>query len=217
LWAYAAENQPDGNMAGYSSEELAELLGCPIYAKTMLQALKKCGFVDESGLIHDWSEHNRYHEKFSNRAKVAAAARWAKEKTPKPPKENKDSGKRTVDSGVSMGQALLNDATSIYSPESRVAIHWLNEKSGRKFRETESSLLVIAARMKEPGVDIDGVKKMIERQCLRWIGTTQEEYLRPETLFSKTKFDGYYAAKDLPVTEQKNGKPAKKPDYDKGF
>lgn len=91
-----------------------------------------------------------------------------------------------------------------YSPESRVALHWLNEKSGRKFRESESSLSVIQARLNEPDVEIEGVKKMIDRQCDRWKGTPQEEYLRPETLFGKTKFDNYYAAKDLPIQNENN-------------
>lgn len=89
----------------------------------------------------------------------------------------------------------------IYSPESRVALHYLNEKSGRSFRESESSLSVIQARLSEQGVDITGVQMMIDRQCRRWKGTKQEEYLRPETLFGKQKFDGYYAAKDLPIHE----------------
>lgn len=94
-------------------------------------------------------------------------------------------------------------SSKVYSPESRVALHYLNEKSGRSFRERESSLSVIQARLDEDGVDIDGVKKMIDRQCARWKGTPQEEYLRPETLFGKTKFDGYYAAKDLPIKDGK--------------
>ena len=99
----------------------------------------------------------------------------------------------------------------MYSADCRAALHWLNEKSGRRFRETESSLSVIQARLKEPGVDIEGVKAMIDRQCERWKGTTMEEYLRPETLFGKTKFDGYYAARNLPIqTAAENGKPQPK-------
>lgn len=192
LWAYAAENQPDGDMSKYSSEELAILLGCPSYAKTMLQALKKSGFIDENGFIHDWHEHNGYHKKFSERAKKAAEARWSK--PPTPPKEL--NGNRKEESG---DKHCLSDAPSIYTPQARAALHWLNEKSGRHFRESESSLSVIQARLNESGVDIEGVKKMIERQCRRWMGTTQEEYLRPETLFGKTKFDSYYAARDLEI------------------
>ncbi|MDE2106795.1 MAG: conserved phage C-terminal domain-containing protein, partial [Patescibacteria group bacterium] len=96
---------------------------------------------------------------------------------------------------------------SCYSVDSRVALHWLNECSGRHFRETESSLKPIQARLNEPGVDLDGVKRMIERQCNRWKGTPQEEYLRPETLFGKQKFDSYYVAKDLPIQNELNTKP----------
>ena len=95
-----------------------------------------------------------------------------------------------------------------FPPESRVAIQWLNERSGKKFRETETNLAFISARLEESEVDIDGVKKMIARQCKLWKGNAKmEQYLRPETLFNKTKFDSYYAAKDLPIP---NGDPNSK-------
>jgi hypothetical protein len=76
LWAYAAENQPDGDFSGYSSQELALLLGCDKHATSILQALLGAGFLDDSGKIHDWEEHNGYHKAFSERAKHAAKARW---------------------------------------------------------------------------------------------------------------------------------------------
>ena len=196
LWAWAAENQPDGDLSGYSAEEIAELVGYTSNAQAMLQALKICGFVDENGTIHDWQEHNGYHQTFSIRAKAAAAARWNKEKAPTPQKEDCGKGKGNGD------KQCLGDATSIYSPESRVALHFLNEKSGKHFRESESSLEPINARLKESGVDIAGVRQMISRQCELWKDTRMQEYLRPETLFGKQKFNGYYAAKDLPVSHE---------------
>ena len=93
-----------------------------------------------------------------------------------------------------------------YHPDTKRALDWLVEKSGRQFRETESNLKFISARLMEPGVTLDGVKKMIERQCGRWIGTDQAEYLRPETLFNKTKFDAYYSARDLPSQTLRKGR-----------
>ena len=120
LWAYAAENQPDGDLSGYTSEEIAEVIGCHKHAPSMLQALKDCGFVDENGMIHDWAEHNRYHKMFSIRAKIAAEARWAKT----PPTPPKDTGNGTVDSGQgskhdpSIGQACAKHAPSILPTES---------------------------------------------------------------------------------------------------
>lgn len=94
IWAYSAENQPDGNLSGYQPEELAMLVGYKGHATSMLQALKDCGFIEEDGTIHDWKEHNGYHEKFSVRAKTAAKARWSKvsPQTPFPKKEKVESG-----------------------------------------------------------------------------------------------------------------------------
>ena len=79
LWAYAAENQPNGNLSGYTSEELSELLGCSKYATSILQALLDSGYINPDFTIHDWGEHNGYHQKFSQRAKTAALARWARQ------------------------------------------------------------------------------------------------------------------------------------------
>ena len=80
LWAYAAENQPDGDLSAYSSEELAMLIGCDKHAPSMLEALLGAGFLDQDGKIHGWQEHNGYHSAYSDRAKVAANARWDKER-----------------------------------------------------------------------------------------------------------------------------------------
>jgi hypothetical protein len=119
LWAYAAESQPDGDLSGYSSEELAMLLGCSKHAPSMLQALKDCGFVDSQGLIHDWTEHNGYHTTFADRARKASAVRWGKESPPTPPK-----GKRKEDIGdclehaTSTTQACLEHKPVDEEPES---------------------------------------------------------------------------------------------------
>lgn len=86
-----------------------------------------------------------------------------------------------------------------YHRDTRTVLHWLNEASQKHFRETDPNLSIISARLNEPGVALDGVKEMIERQCKKWMRTDMQDYLRPETLFGKTKFDGYYAAKDQPL------------------
>lgn len=100
-----------------------------------------------------------------------------------------------------------SQANGTYHQHSRIALAWLNEKCGRHYRETDSNLKLISARLSEKDVTIDGVKMMIDRQVARWLGTPQEEYLRPETLFGKSKFDGYYAAKDLAVVADGKSKP----------
>lgn len=77
IWSYAAENQPNGDFSSYSETELCLLLGYNGDAQAMLQALQQAGFLDEMK-IHDWKEHNEYHQVFSKRAKKAAKAKWDK-------------------------------------------------------------------------------------------------------------------------------------------
>jgi uncharacterized phage protein (TIGR02220 family) len=102
----------------------------------------------------------------------------------------------------------------------RVLLHLLNQATGRNFRECDSSLTPIIQRLSEPDVDVEGCKIMINRQVAMWKGTSMEEFLRPETLFGKTKFNGYYAGKDQPINRpnQNNGNGHhSKPDHAQGF
>lgn len=84
----------------------------------------------------------------------------------------------------------------------RVIIHFLNEQAGRSYRETPGTFKLIRARLAEVNDDVEGVKAMIVRQVKRWRGSDMEEYLRPETLFGKTKFSGYYDNRNLPLPGQ---------------
>lgn len=96
----------------------------------------------------------------------------------------------------------LKDAVAI-DGDCKEIIAELNAITGRKYRASESNLTLVRSRLQEPDVSKDGVLAMIRRQCAKWKGTDMEEYLRPETLFRKSKFDSYYAAKDLPLNGQK--------------
>ena len=117
--------------------------------------------------------------------------------------------------GLSGTKKRIKDTNSL------ILLNFLNEKSGRHFRETDTNLNFIIQRLKEPDVDVEGCKLMIFRQVARWKGTPQEEYLRPETLFGKTKFDSYYAARNMPVPHENNGTTHQgnhvKPDHSSGF
>lgn len=96
LWAYAAENQPDGNFSQYSAQEIANLIGYTKDADKMLQAMLQAGFLDSDPVrIHDWQEHGGIHLVFAERAKNAARARWERAKESN--KENSDKNKGRQD------------------------------------------------------------------------------------------------------------------------
>jgi hypothetical protein len=155
LWAYCAENQPDGDLSGYGDTELEMLIGftsnATSNATSIKQALIQSGYVDLDSKVHDWEEHNGYHKTFSDRAKAAAAARWAKvtaaksaksakEKSPTPPKEETGNGNRKGESG---DKHCLTDASSMnghqkpkLSPTERIG----NEKALKRLEVRVSEI-----------------------------------------------------------------------------
>lgn len=88
----------------------------------------------------------------------------------------------------------------IHSPSSRVLIHELNQKTGKRFLENDEGLSLIDQRLSEDGTTLDGVRLMIDRQIKLWKGSRMEEFLRPSTLFKKEKFYEYYAAREMPIS-----------------
>ena len=199
LWAYAAENQPDGNLSSYKSEEIAELVGCPKYATSILQALKDCGFVDKDGMIHDWAEHNGYHERFSIRAKTAAQARWSK--APPTPPEDTETGKGKGDSG---DKHCYKDATSI--PVELPAGFPKTEDEARATASFVGCTEQFAGEtwnkaMARCGHDAKDVP------IRSW-----QHYLRSEMTFDKNRTE-----RDKGRPAFRNGKPQLKPDHEKGF
>ena len=69
-------------------------------------------------------------------------------------------------------------------------IDYLNEKAGTRYRKnTVKTVSSVAARIEEYGVDV--LKAIIDVKCLEWLGTKMQMYLRPDTLFNKTKCEIY--------------------------
>lgn len=113
------------------------------------------------------------------------------------------------------------NADASFCADARIVLAYLNEKTNRmgtnRFREIASNLTPIISRLKEDGVELEGVKAMIDRQVKKWTGTDFAQYLCPETLFRRSKFDNYYANREMPVI-QANGKTQPKiADHTKGF
>lgn len=165
LWAYAAENQPDGQMGSYASAELASLLGCYKHATSILQALKDSGFLDLDGKIHDWEEHNGYHEKYAARAKTAADARWGKkEKNQKKEVQWKgESGDKhclALEASIACSIATsINDSKPSASKVSQMALEcllrkWFKRRPDTQFSERELKMVVSVSIMKTPEEDI---------------------------------------------------------------
>ena len=69
-------------------------------------------------------------------------------------------------------------------------ISYLNYATGREFRSTTKSYQTLIKTRISEGFNVNDFKKVIDIKAKKWLNTNQEDYLRPETLFS-TKFQGY--------------------------
>lgn len=85
---------------------------------------------------------------------------------------------------------ILSGNPTVPSIPYKEIIDYLNEKAGKHFKHnTGKSKRCIEARWNED-FRLDDFKKVIDIKTSEWLGTSQEKYLRPETLFG-TKFEGY--------------------------
>ena len=98
------------------------------------------------------------------------------------------------------------------SPDSRTAIDLLNQLSGKAFKHQPRSDL--NARITENGVQ--PVLDVITAKCGQWNDDTKmRQYLRPETLFNRTKFEGYLeASKSQPTPAAKTRSPEDQAAYE---
>ena len=67
---------------------------------------------------------------------------------------------------------------------------WFNEQTGRSFKNVESNRRKVNGRLND-GYTKEDLAKVVTFMSKKWKGTDQEQYLRPETLFRPSKFEGY--------------------------
>ena len=87
----------------------------------------------------------------------------------------------------------MSDKSDVSIPYSEI-IEYLNEKTGRSFRNVDANKKLIKARWND-GYKLDDFKTVIDNMVANWSGkefngTPAETYLQPKTLFSN-KFDSY--------------------------
>lgn len=85
-------------------------------------------------------------------------------------------------------------ATSLekYSDRIKEVLSYLNVKTGKQYRwQSKDNQLVLVARLKD-GYNVEDLKKVVDNMAERWLGDEDmEQYLRPSTLFRRSKIEGY--------------------------
>ena len=87
LWAFVAQNRPDGNLKGLDIEDIEIACDWQGDAGSMHRALLELCFIEMLGdalVVHDWADHNSFAihaRERSQKAKKAAEVRWNTQKT----------------------------------------------------------------------------------------------------------------------------------------
>lgn len=75
--------------------------------------------------------------------------------------------------------------------DAKAILAFLNAKAGRAYRENDANLDFIVARLRE-GYTPQECKQVVAKKCREWSADEKmAEYLRPATLFNRTKFNQY--------------------------
>ena len=104
------------------------------------------------------------------------------------------------DSHVTVTQSHATDIEEDKEKEKEKELYssivaYLNEKAGTQYRHSsQATQKLIRGRLKD-GFTLDDFKTVIDKKCAEWLNTDMQKYLRPETLFGNTKFEGYLNAK----------------------
>ncbi len=85
---------------------------------------------------------------------------------------------------------LLSNGKQKFKADALQILDFLNIKTGSRYRPVVANLELIAARLKE-GATSDECRQVIAKKAREWKGTDMEGYLRPATLFNRTKFAQY--------------------------
>ena len=102
---------------------------------------------------------------------------------------------------LSQESPTIISISNSYSNIIKEIIDYLNLKTGKNFRaNNKETIKHIKARINDK-FTLEDMKKVVDIQCEKWLNTTMEDYLRPQTLFG-TKFESYLNAKII-TKEQK--------------
>jgi uncharacterized phage protein (TIGR02220 family) len=159
-----------------------------------------------------WSKSllNRMDKKndVSKKRSEAAKARWEKRDNSavSDKKEDANVSKSNANAMQNNANAMQTDAIkgkeikekeNIYIVE---IVEYLNSVCGKRFSpKTEGQIKYIRARLGEEGITVEDLKRVIDTKAAQWLGTDNEKYLRPSTLFNSEKFEGYLNEKSTRV------------------
>ncbi len=112
---------------------------------------------------------------------------------PREEKRREEEEKKNIMSGKPDDAPIFDEKKQKHTQlkkDAQEVLDFLNLKTGKNFRGVDTNLDFIVARLKS-NVTVQDCKSLVARKWMEWKGGDMEKYLRPSTLFNKTKFEQY--------------------------
>lgn len=164
------------------------------------------GFINDDWTLANWDKRQYVSDSSTARVRKHRAAKKQAEKQGETlPKrssnaleQNRTDTEQSIETLSGKPDVAPKDSPEVV--QAKKAIDYLNFKTNSRFQKIPTNLDLVKARLSE-GFTWDDVKAVIDRQVLMWADDPKmSEYLRPSTLFNKTKF-AQYAGKTNPENE----------------
>jgi uncharacterized phage protein (TIGR02220 family) len=131
----------------------------------------------------------KYQGDFSGDRVKRHRAKMRESVTAKKRGEEKRREEKRKEQEPSVGQAPPRDKNG-FREKAESVLTWLNGKSRRNYRPSPTNLDMIVNRLKD-GIADWQLRAIITRKCREWDTDEMRKYLRPATLFNKTKCEQY--------------------------
>jgi uncharacterized phage protein (TIGR02220 family) len=191
LWVYADTHITDGDVLRVGVPAIDQLVGiegfCAAVGPEWIEEInygtftRLPGYCEKNGLLSkekrrtsNAERQRKYRERHNAKRNAVSNAVSNKHVTP-------------------LDQDLDQKTKSIVrlKPDAVQVLNFLNEKTGRNYEPVPANIELIVARLKE-GATVDDCRAVVAKKCREWSADEKmSEYLRPATLFNRTKFAQY--------------------------
>jgi len=183
--------------------------------KSALQELTDAGYVTVTKLYPNQTETGRIEYVYDIHETPQAPRKQGVENLPLESQQVENQGQLNTDV-PSTDKSNTKDKTKKEDKEQipfSEIISYYNEKTGHSYSpEAKETVKVITKAWKlKPDKTYEErlsmFKKIIDNMCIRWIGTTMEQWLVPSTIFRECHFDDYLNATATPPKQNQSWKP----------
>jgi len=179
-----------------SITSVARQLNMRKYEKEIKQVLEEFFQLTNIGWVNQRADREIRHyrskiEQTSNAGKASAQRKLNARSTDVQLTKNQEPRTKNQEESKSRSTTLLSKLNgNPFLEQAKTILQFLNEKAGRAYRGNVN-LEIIIARLKD-GATVEDCRAVIAKKCREWTGDEKMViYLRPATLFNRTKFSQY--------------------------